>query len=70
MIWELNYRGDLGFMHQALAQKDKKNLHVEDGWIYFLHGWTQVIGEVFDIDIRGELFERVAQIANEWRKNG
>jgi shikimate 5-dehydrogenase len=70
LIWELNYRGDLGFMHQALAQKDKKNLHVEDGWIYFLHGWTQVIGEVFDIDIRGELFERVAQIANEWRKNG
>ena len=24
---------------------------IEDGWSYFLHGWTQVIAEVFHIDI-------------------
>ena len=23
---------------------------LEDGWIYFIHGWTQVIGEAFNID--------------------
>lgn len=33
LVWELNYRGERDFMHQALAQKDKRNLHVEDGWI-------------------------------------
>ena len=30
-------------MHRALEQKEAKGLHVEDGWIYFIHGWTQVI---------------------------
>ena len=31
---------NLFFMHQALAQREKRNLTVEDGWVYFLHGWT------------------------------
>lgn len=65
LVWELNYRGELDFMHQALRQKASKNLHVEDGWIYFIHGWTQVIGEIFDIDIRGDLLDKVEAIANE-----
>ncbi len=67
LIWEINYRGDLLFMHQALAQKEKKNLHVEDGWIYFVHGWTQVIAEVFHIEISGKLFDECDTIANEIR---
>lgn len=67
LIWEINYRGDLLFMHQALAQKEKKNLHVEDGWIYFVHGWTQVIAEVFHVDISGKLFDECDAIANEMR---
>lgn len=67
LVWEINYRGDLLFMHQALAQKEKKNLHVEDGWIYFVHGWTQVIAEVFHVDISGKLFDECDRIANEIR---
>lgn len=67
LVWELNYRGERDFMQQALAQKDERNLHVEDGWIYFLHGWTQVIAEVFDIDIAGERFERIEQLSDEIR---
>lgn len=63
LVWELNYRGDLKFMHQANAQKQARNLHVEDGWIYFIHGWTQVIAEVFHIDIKEEIFSRLEQIA-------
>ena len=54
LVWELNYRGTLEFMHQAERQKEQKNLWVEDGWTYFIHGWTQVISEVFHIDITGE----------------
>ena len=54
MVWEFNYRGTLEFMHQAEAQKDARNLTIEDGWTYFIHGWTQVIAEVFHIDITGE----------------
>jgi shikimate dehydrogenase len=64
LIWELNYRGELDFMHQALKQKDEKNLHVEDGWIYFIHGWTQVIAQVFQVKITEEVFERLERIAD------
>ena len=65
LVWEINYRGDLIFMRQALAQKEAKNLHVEDGWIYFIHGWTQVISEVFHIPIEGETLEKLSDIAKE-----
>ena len=65
LIWEINYRGDLLFMHQAQAQAAEKNLYVEDGWVYFIHGWTQVISEVFKIPIEGEMLEKLNQIAKE-----
>ena len=45
----------------------EKNLHVEDGWVYFLHGWTRVIAEVFHVDIptSGTEFEELSKIALE-----
>ncbi len=54
VAWEFNYRGTLEFMHQAEAQRAGRGLLIEDGWIYFIHGWTQVIAEVFHVDISGE----------------
>src|SRR5690606_25855890 len=48
LVWDFNYRGELVFLEQARAQQATKNLLIEDGWIYFLHGWTRVIAEVFD----------------------
>jgi shikimate 5-dehydrogenase len=41
--WEFDYRGQLDFMYKALRQADSRNVFVEDGWVDFLHGWTQVI---------------------------
>jgi len=70
LVWEINYRGDLLFMHQALKQKESKSLQVEAGWIYFVHGWAQVIAEVFHIDISGKTFDKCEKIANEIRING
>ncbi len=70
LVWELNYRGKLDFMHQAFKQKATKNLHVEDGWIYFIHGWTQVIAEVFHVEVTQKLFAEVEQIADKLRWNG
>ncbi len=67
LVWELNYRGNLVFLDQANAQKESKNLTVEDGWIYFIHGWTQVIAEVFDIDITKEKLAHCESIAMEMR---
>jgi shikimate 5-dehydrogenase len=56
VVWELNYRGELDFLHQARRQQDDRNLTVEDGWLYFLHGWSEVVSEVFHVEITGERF--------------
>jgi hypothetical protein len=40
---------------------------VEDGWLYFLHGWTQVIAEVLHITLDAETFEKLAGIAEGLR---
>lgn len=68
-VWDFNYRGDLVFLDQARAQETVKNLRIEDGWTYFLHGWTQVIAEVLDIPIpsNGSLFDELAQAAESVR---
>jgi shikimate 5-dehydrogenase len=65
IVWEFNYRGELVFLDQANTQKDKKHLQVEDGWVYFIHGWTRVIAEVFhkDIPTEGQVFDELCRIA-------
>lgn len=65
VAWDLNYRGDLVFLDQARAQQAARNLRIEDGWVYFIHGWTQVIAEVFHIDIptSGPEFDAISEIA-------
>lgn len=67
IVWELNYRGNLVFLDQANAAKTAQNLQVEDGWTYFIHGWTQVIAEVFDIEIpvAGAGFDAISDIATK-----
>jgi shikimate 5-dehydrogenase len=68
IAWEFNYRGELDFMHQALRQSKSRNVFVEDGWVYFLHGWTQVIAQVLHIDIDDQLFARLGEVATTTRK--
>jgi len=63
LVWEINYRGELLFMHQATEQEREKQLHVEDGWQYFIHGWTQVVSEVFHVPIEGKLLTKLSDIA-------
>lgn len=50
IAWDLNYRGNLVFLDQARAQAAARGLQVEDGWTYFIHGWSEVIAEVFALD--------------------
>lgn len=65
IAWDFNYRGNLVFLDQARAQQQAKNLQLEDGWIYFLHGWTRVIAEVFHVEIptSGPRFDEISRIA-------
>jgi len=55
-------------MHQALAQVESRKVVVEDGWIYFVHGWTQVVAQVLHFDLTPELFDRLNQAASTVRK--
>ena len=68
IIWELNYRGSLGFWHQARSQSITCNLQLEDGWVYFLHGWTQVIAQVFHLAITPEIFAKLERAASGFRQ--
>lgn len=63
IAWDMNYRGELAFLELARAQEAKQGLTVADGWRYFLHGWTEVISEVFQIPMNEERFALLAAIA-------
>ena len=61
LAWEFNYRGELSFLQQARTNATT----IEDGWRYFIYGWTRVMAEVFHIDIptQGPLFDQLYEAA-------
>lgn len=67
LVWELNYRGELDFLLQAHRQERARGLRVEDGWLYFLHGWSEVVSEVFHLDLTPEKFRALAEEAEAAR---
>lgn len=67
IAWEFNYRGELDFLHQAEAQIASRNVKVEDGWVYFVHGWTQVVAQVLHFDLSPSLFDRLNRAAESVR---
>jgi len=67
IAWEFNYRGELDFMHQALAQVESRKVFVEDGWLYFVHGWTQVVAQVLHFDLTADLFAKLNEAASSVR---
>jgi shikimate dehydrogenase len=68
IIWELNYRGSLEFWRQAKSQSVTHHLQLEDGWVYFLHGWTQVIAQVFHLRITPDIFAKLERAASSFRQ--
>lgn len=67
IAWDFNYRGTLEFLEQAHRQKEDRRLLVEDGWRYFLHGWSEHIAEVFQLEMDSVVFERLGRIAEATR---
>jgi shikimate dehydrogenase len=67
VVWELNYRGSLEFLAQARRQQAARNLTVVDGWRYFIHGWSQVVSDVFDLPMEPTLVARLAEAAESVR---
>jgi shikimate dehydrogenase len=67
VVWELDYRGELGFLGQARAQEHVRELHVHDGWRYFIRGWAEVLAEVFELPLGRERLDEVARAAEPFR---
>ncbi len=67
VVWEFNYRGTLEFLRQAAAQQTRAGLVVEDGWRYFVHGWSQVVGDVFGIEMTPETVDELSRVAARFR---
>jgi shikimate 5-dehydrogenase len=69
IVWEFNYRGHLLFLEQARAQQSSRQLQIENGWVYFLHGWTRVMADVFNREIptHGPLFDELGALAASTR---
>jgi shikimate dehydrogenase len=67
VAWDLNYRGALEFVQQATRQQASRSLTVVDGWRYFIHGWTQVIAEVFGLSLDPATTDLLAEAAAEVR---
>ena len=67
LAWDFNYRGSLEFLAQAHAQQARRELVVEDGWRYFVHGWSRAIAEIFGLQLTATTVDRLAEIAAEVR---
>lgn len=67
VVWDLNYRGELGFLRQARAQAADRGLHLHDGWRYFLHEWAEIVAEVYRLSLTPSLFQRLAAAADPLR---
>jgi shikimate dehydrogenase len=59
--------GELDFLRQARRQERTRDLRVEDGWLYFLHGWSEIIAEVFHVELTPECFELLSTEAEAIR---
>ncbi len=65
VVWDMNYRGELLFLDIAARQAAARELTVSDGWQYFLHGWSEVISEVFEVPVTDAVFAELKSIAEE-----
>ena len=70
VVWELNYRGELDFLHQARRQAAAQSLIVADGWEYFVRGWAQAVAQVLHVDLTAECFNRLKAAAAMVRLHG
>jgi hypothetical protein len=45
----------------------QRHLTTEDGWYYFLVGWSTIIGQIFEAEITPAIFDQLARAAEALR---
>ena len=63
LAWDLNYRGDLTFLHQARSQ----GVPTIDGWDYFLAGWCAALTTIAGRSFTNGLLNAFAETARPLR---
>jgi shikimate 5-dehydrogenase len=61
--WDFNYRGDLKLLELAR----QAGIEAVDGWEYFLHGWSRIMGRVLGFAVTPELLEEFRSVAGQLR---
>jgi shikimate dehydrogenase len=69
VIWELNYRGERHFLKQARSQEIQQKLHIHDGWLCFLYGWTQALQLMLRQRFSVQQFQQLASVASPFHIN-
>lgn len=54
LAWDLNYRGDLSFLHQAAAREAV----TVNGWDYFVAGWAGALTAIAGVPLTADLLAR------------
>ena len=67
IAWDLNYRGELGFLLQARAQAQQRDVQVHDGWDYFVGSWAEHIAKIFQLTISPRQLAQLRVKAEETR---
>ena len=63
VAWDFNYRGPLTFLSRAR----QAGVATEDGWDYFVAGWSAALAALTGTDLTPELLSRAAQSARAAR---
>ena len=66
IAWDFNYRGDLRFLDAAAATA-AEGVRILDGWLYFLHGWTEALAPLFGRTLDRGTFARLAEASEPFR---
>jgi shikimate 5-dehydrogenase len=67
VAWDLNYRGELTFLHQASVQAEQRHVRVFDGWDFFVVSWANHIAEIFHLTVTPQQFAQLVAKAQEMR---
>jgi shikimate dehydrogenase len=65
VAWELNYRGELAFLHQARAQAQQRHMQAYNGWDFFVNSWAEHIATIFHIALTSQQVARLRAKAEE-----
>jgi len=63
VAWDFNYRGPLTFLDQARHA----GVATEDGWDYFVAGWSAALAAITGLELTPELLSRAAESARAAR---